>query len=565
MKDYFRLMKNYRFTAYFILTLFLVAMLLIHRYLFLYADDLYYSRDASYGLSNLPHFIVSELNSNGRVWIGLLMLAILKYNIYVFRIFNPLILGFTVYLIAKLCTFPINNTKVDSKNFLLSLLGASLFFLFLPIEIANTSIYYAACSFNYLYPTTLMMLYSYLLYKHFDQEKLPPKVDYRILSLAFFAAASTQQVGMIAIGFTVLFHLYFRFYTNKKITRNLIPYYLVLLIGYSSIIYGSLRRYEREISSALNLQDIVSGLLTTNIFSPPVAGYVLSLTLCCIFWFYTYSKKNNLPRFLRWINILLVLLLPLAMFGYIYIVLYKQYSVRLSFVGNFNSLLTLSFIAFTVLYLISLLYSTFLIALKERFAFPLFASINAIGAQIMLIAGTATYERIYKIMFPSLLLLSVFLIYSFIKFSKNKLFLSLSTLIIFLSISREIDRVIKHFNLNTAIPMSVLITLLLMTLTILFVIFDWRFLKLAMIIGLISFSLFPFVTNYYGYQVASAAQSFNLTAINAYHQSTDKSILTLRKVPDTAYGYNETIWNDMPDYMKQCYKVYQNTVIQYQS
>lgn len=76
-----------------------------------------------------------------------------------------------------------------------------------------------------------------------------------------------------------------------------------------------------------------------------------------------------------------------------------------------------------------------------------------------------------------------------------------------------------------------------------------------------AFAIFGVV--FKGYVADSYAQSFNLNAINEYHKSSDKSVLRLEKTPPTEYGYNVNLWNDMPLFMKQCYKIDEKTKIEY--
>lgn len=554
-------------TSYLVLAIFLIAMLLIHRDIFLYADDLYYSRDAaSLGLGNLPHFMLKELNINGRVWIGQLMMVILNYDIYGFRLFNPIVLTLTVYLIAKIGTFnTVNNKRKKDQPFLVAIVCSSLFFLFLPIDITNTTIYYAACSFNYLYPTALVMLYAYLLNKHHPSTNNTSPVNYWILWLAFFVGASTQQAGMIGIGFTVLFILYNKFLNRQSSSKGLTSYLIVLFIGYSFVTYGSIKRLlnEERAGYVVDLKDILTELLKTNIFSIPVAGYVLLLSLCCIFWLFHYTYINNKELGIGQIvaGKILGVTLSLTVLGYIYIVFYKKIDLELFIIGGTaNPLLSRSFIAFTVIYLISILYVSLLILQKERYPFLLFSSINSIGAQLMLLVVDARFAEAYKVMFPSLLLMSVFLVYSFIKFYRNKVFLSLAVLLIALSLT-SLENVF-HYTNTAQMAIFILITL---TLWISYRSYGSDYFRNSLVALGVVFAVLVFGTTYNGYRTASYAQSFNLKAIKDYQQSSDKDTLWLKKVPKTIYGYNVGNWNDMPYFMKQAYNIDENTVIHYYS
>lgn len=550
-------------------------MLYVHRYIFLYADDLYYSRDAQLGLDYLPHFMVKELQANGRVWIGVSMFAVLKPQIEFFRILNPLILMLTVIIITKMST--ISSFRLNQRSSI-ALLCASLFFLFLPIEIGNTTIYYAACAFNYLYPSTLALLYAYLLYNYTlnsrvdsisnpnsnsslcsESHKYSAKMKYALLLLAFFVGSSTQQVGMIGIGFTVLTSFYLAFIRKKVRFKVFLSYYFVLFAGYSIVTYGSIQRmlFEKGSGTVIVLKDIISELLKTNIFSLPVAPYVLLISLSCLFWFFHFSFRNgdDFSRFTVIVTRLMGFTLSFALLGYIYIVLYQKYPIHFTS-ENILTFYGLSLITFTLIYLSSILYVSTLILIKKRYPFLLFNSINAIGAQVMLLVADARFAASYKIMFPSLLLMSVFIVYSVIEFRQNTLFLSLTLFLVSLSVGQR---------LTAFIALAFVLLSLVLTHTCHSSSFKSRhyttiFQKgIALIFSLSAFTVFSLTS--YGYKGVAVTQNFNLKAIHQYHETSRSSELRLKKVPVTQYGYNVGNWNTMPYFMRQCYGVREDAAI----
>lgn len=555
------------------LFIFLILILFIHRYIFLYADDLYYSRDAAYGLSNLPHFMVGQLNANGRVWIGVMMLIILKSNIYTFRLFNPLVIMLTVLLIAKISTYYTSNQQNSSimrERTLVGILCSSLFFIFLPIEIANTTIYYAACAFNYLYPTALAMLYGYTLHKHYLKAH-NNKINLWILILAFLVGSSTQQVGAMGVGYTVLISLYFRFARKEIISKKLIPYYWALAVGYGIVTYGSIQRMlvEKQTGHEVILKDVASGLFKINVFSIPASSYVLVICLSCLFWLYHFSVKANkginFNNIIVLCNKVLGVTLSLGLFGYIYVVLYKGYNIKLFSGGSFNTLLSMFIITFMLVYLISIVYISLLILVKERYPFLFYNSINAIGAQLMLIVVDARFAEAYKIMFPSLLLMSVFIVYSSINFYRSKLFLLLAMLVILFSLIPLGNSTFSHFINSSYVSyiwkIDIFIGLFLAVIIIKF--YNSHNFKVFMALILIGIGLLNFGTEYRGYKIASYAQDFNLNAIEQYHLNNNPNVLMIKKTQGTMYGYNVNNWNKMPYFMKQCYGIPEQTLIRY--
>lgn len=596
-----------------ILILFLIAMLWIHRYIFLYADDLYYSRDAQYGLGYLPEAIMDELNSNGRTWIGAAMVLILKPQIELFRILNPLALALVVYILAKMATFSESsmNTKKDNPSLWIALLCGSLFFLFLPLRIAYTTIYYAACAFNYLYPMTLALLYAYLLYTRNNSKSKRQKG--LLLLLGFFVSSSTQQVGMIGIGFTVMISIYLSFLRKKLPFKAFLPFYGVMFLGYGIVTYGSLKRllWEKTAGNNAVLTEVVTELLKTNLFSSPAAPFVLIMSLSSIFWLIHFSRRNTLSssepsiaatyissselshsvssddsagpftesvdmlsvdspssgtkaihegdlhRIQLIINRFLSILLSLALIGYIYFILYKETPIKLTQEDIF-SLYGLSIFAFTFLYLFSLVYTSALLLVKRKYPFLLFNSINAIGAQLMLLVVDARFAAAYKVMFPSLLLWSVFIFYSVLAFRRNTLYLSLAFLMVSLSLQERLLTIAAG-----AILFLTLVHCLYTRYRGQSVDQTSKFLRYGLGALFCLISVVVFSVTLRGYYQAALPQNYNLEAIKQYHKVGQKGELILKKVPPGYYGYNLGNWNSMPYFMKQCYGIKEDTPIKY--
>ncbi len=575
-----------------ILLVFLFAMLWIHRYIFLYADDLYYSRDAQYGLDYLPEALLDELNSNGRVWIGGAMVLALKPQIEFFRILNPFILMLTVYILAKMAVFsdsPLQGKqgKRDNPALGLALLCASLFFLLLPLKIAHTTIYYAACAFNYLYPMALVLVYAYLLYTRISSGSRGEKV--LLLILAFFVGSSTQQAGMIGIGFTIMISLYLSLIRRKLPFRTFLPLYGVMLLGYTLIIYGSLKRllWEKTAGNEVVLMDVITELIKTNIFSLPAAPFVLLISLSCIFWLVLFSRPGFLaddcpaiaatlsssewsraaaPEFedgrplgrkQRLFNRAFAVLLGVALIGYIYFLLYKNISFELTH-ENLRSFSGLSVIAFVFLYLSALVYLSVVLLMKKNAPFLFFNTINALGAQIMLIVVDARFAAAYKVMFPSLLLLSVFIFYSVLAFRQNILYLALACFLVALSLQQKT---------------LILVGVVCLGLSLIHCLYSidreresQRRLKLmqtSLGVFFCFISVLVFGATLQGYYQASIPQNYNLEAIKEYHEAEKKGGLLLKKVPPSYYGYGLGNWNDMPYFMKECYGIKEDTPIDY--
>lgn len=581
--------------------LLLAGMVLLHRYIFLYADDLYYCRKAGYGWGHLPYATLAEIKTNGRLWIGPALFAALKNEIYTFRILNPVMVVLTAILLAgigahtgttdalpgarrsihqSLSPGPLHDSDNSNKN--LAVLCAGLFFWLLPILISHTTVYYAACAFNYLYPTALVMLYGYLLY--LTQERYNAgrcsAVRISLVILAFLAGSSTQQTAMIALGYTVLLTLYSKFRKKQPVLKRpglsrFLPYYAAWLAGFGFIVYGSVSRmlYERQVGNEVVLSEVVHGLLTVNIFSTPVALFVLLTGVCCLAWLKHYHSRH--------ISLMLYIALSAGLPGYIAVVYFIQPSVNL-FSGSLPNLaLSLSIVLFTLVYVAGILYSGLLIMRHQGYPFILFSGINAVGAQLMMLAVNARFAYAYKIIFPSLLLLSVFIIYTVVQFRRDRMFLGLTALVLVLSFAFKactsagvipglisdiiVPRLgITGFNVSAVAIPAIVIPAIAIPFAVLLIIFSRsRYFRHGIAILFIVAAFLNFGQTYAGYKSVAEPQNYNLNAIRQYRQSADKSVLVLKQVPYSLYGYNLGVWREAPDYLRGCYKIDPETVIEY--
>ena len=131
---------------------------------------------------------------------------------------------------------------------------------------------------------------------------------------------------------------------------------------------------EKGSGNVIVLMDIISELLKTNIFSLPVAPYVLLITLSCLFWFFRFSYRwsNDFSRLTMIVTRLMGLVLSFALLGYIYFVLYQKDPILFTS-ENILTFYSLSLIIFTLLYLTSIVYVSTLIS--SRNVIPSFSSI----------------------------------------------------------------------------------------------------------------------------------------------------------------------------------------------
>lgn len=499
-----------RLKEYTPLIILLGLMYLIHRYIFIYADDLYYSRDAKIGLSYLPDLMLKELNVNGRVWVHVLLTFLVRYDALLFRVVNPIIITLGALLISKIGVY---NNK--DRSIFPSAIITSLLFIALPTQIVSTTIYYAACSLNYFYPTIVSILFGYLLLKYYSNEENLNKLHIGIIIVAFFSASSTQQAGAIGIGFAVLITLYLVFIKKNRLKIKYYVNFVPLILGYSLVTFGSIKRMllEKDSGVEIEITKTINEILKTNIFSKPVTVFILLISLSTIIWLIKYSKSNN--NYFKYFNLMLSLGIFIASLCYIYVVILRGYEVDIFNSGSVSLKIKLFYIGFACLYLFSIIYSGILILIDKKNPFILSCIINAIGAQMMLIVADSRFASAYKIIFPSLLLMFIFITYTFTELYYE-----------------------NNIKLNKVL-----------------------FCIITIVFSLISIKFF--YNNYEGYKKTAVEINYNLEAIKEYNNSDDKSILKLKKVPPSLYGYNLGNWNNIPYFMKQCYKINEDTIIEY--
>jgi len=489
-----------------------VLMLAIHQYVNLYADDYYYSRDAKSGiLKNLIGYGVRELNANGRIWVHTLLMILIKNDVILFRIINPIVITFGAYLIYLITKDFYENKEVKGK-YIISIL-VCLFFVMLPKEIVVTTLYYPACALNYLYPSITAILYGYFMFKIYDNKKGFDKINIYILVIGFLAGSSTQQAGMIAIGFSVLNLIYIYFIKKYKINYKYILSLSSVFVGHILIVYGSLKRMMFESSTGVDLSVIetIKELLKSNIYSKPISIFVILMIISYIFNILVFMGREQ--KKLKYFVHLIILVGSLIVYVYAYRV--KGHEIYYKYDENYKLLNLAYYGIFTLVYIFYSIYCSVKIYIKENNFFILSCIINAIGAQFMMIAADSRFASTYKIVFPSLMLLFIFISHAFLSF----------------------------YNENTIKYKKVIIYLVM--------------------INLVLISAYNYRNNYIGYKKTDVNIRYNLEVIKKYNNSDNKETLTLKKIENSGYGYNLGNWNKMPYFMKQCYGISEDTVIEY--
>ena len=502
-----------KYIPYIILLIFMYG---IHRYVQIYADDYYYSRDAQTGLANFHKYAIKELNTNGRVWVHILLMLLIKYDVLIFRIINPIVItlgAILIYNVSKKISSNKGN-KYNKGEFIIGILVCMLF-IGMPTEIVKTTLYYPACALNYLYPSIVSILWGYLIYNFYEDENNMDKLSVKLIIIGFLAGSSTQQAGMIAIGFSVINFIYLKM---KKYKFNF-KYYLnviSLFLGYLLVTYGSVKRmlFETSTGVEISLMKTLKELLKTNVFSKVISIYVILIIISFIFNIISdiYVEKNKVKKSLGYVH---VVILAISSIVYAYVTIYRGHNISTLGVEGHSLIAKLYYIVFISIYIFYMIYCGIRIYIKKKNIFIMNCIINAIGAQVMMLVVDSRFASTYKIIFPSLMLTFVFIIYSFINF---------------------------YNDVNIKLR---------------------KYIVCIIVVCVSIISLKNYYGNYIGYKETAVNIEYNLNAIKEYQKDDNKDKLVLKKVKITPYGYNLGNWNNMPYFMKQCYKINENTQIEY--
>jgi len=172
------------------------ALLIVHRYIFIYGDDFAY---AYWGRVPLAAFIQRQAihyqRANGRVIPHLLVFLSLRsdFGVEIWKIANPLLLTGVACLGSRL------TAKGHGHDLRTDLMWASVICL-LHIDMTRQSVYWLTGSFNYVYPMFMLLLFWFTLRRAADEGK-----GWRITAaLALFAAASVEQAGAMCLGLCLI-------------------------------------------------------------------------------------------------------------------------------------------------------------------------------------------------------------------------------------------------------------------------------------------------------------------------------------------------------------------------
>jgi len=243
---------------------------------FQYGDDFHYScfikSDLRYYISrNIEHYYLA----NGRAIVHVIVTLLLKADLWVWRILNPLAITTCVILCVVLAK--------PAKKHLLWVSSASIaIILSLDTQITRQSIYWLTGSINYLYPMLVLLIYWIVL----DRAARKGKIRWYMTLIAFLAAATTEQASLMCVGITLLYILFEFVIKNNRPPILLWITFAVAITGMLTVICAPSMSYRLESTTS----PIEGGTFTLILYNLGYQGKLL--------FYAAYSRTVHIPLFL---------------------------------------------------------------------------------------------------------------------------------------------------------------------------------------------------------------------------------------------------------------------------
>lgn len=189
--DFFK--KNYHWIIF---SLFIILLLILHRFVILQGDDYYHASVTDGTLSEFFEWHKNHyMTANGRALVHfILTLFLYKNNFEVWKVFGPIFTGVIFIIASKAFT-------KSNKDFKIMLSSLCVLYLSFGGKFSSLGLYTLTPAFNYLYPMALVFLVALLTYGCYAGNR-----SHSVLLplTAFLAGATMEQTGIMAIGYIVL-------------------------------------------------------------------------------------------------------------------------------------------------------------------------------------------------------------------------------------------------------------------------------------------------------------------------------------------------------------------------
>lgn len=275
--------------------LFVGILGILHQFVILYGDDYQYSTAIKGSLHDFLNFHVNHyLRGNGRALIHVaITLCLGDCGVAFWKILNPIILGLTVLFAAK--------TFSDNENFGTVLITMCIVLLGLGRKYTAHSIYTLTPVFNYVYPFIFMFpLVFYSKQTYLSEDKQAERKTFLPL-LGFFAGASMEQTGIMAIGYIVMLVFEKLVMERKLPKRNLWITLFATLIGYLTVMLAPGNFVRMETSTRPFTENFIAAF--TMLINQKSFLLFNAFLICSFGYWLIHTQEKNI--YVKWFNRLL--------------------------------------------------------------------------------------------------------------------------------------------------------------------------------------------------------------------------------------------------------------------
>ncbi|WP_026894979.1 DUF6056 family protein [Clostridiisalibacter paucivorans] len=380
-------LQNKRKFLHNILILFIfVGVLLVSMYVRLYGDDFFYLRFTRRGINyfierNIEHYFLA----NGRVIVHLLATIFLAFPIYIWQIFNSLMVTGVAFIASKLICIGEKGEYQNKKLITIVIFGIMI--IFFDPNMSRQSIYWITGSFNYIYPLLLLFFYWYSILKVVHKKNISKYLPL----IAFFSTASVEQGGMMAFGLTLMIILEKKYIQKTKVERVLWYSLFSSILGLVSIIASPSLFYRAgmENSPGNGLFDLIIynikmqsfTVFFSNVTKPYIIASILgAITILIEYYKICLARKKK--------NVLFIIVLGImSIFLWLYVI--NNNDIVFNYNGTSNRLVMLCFFI-DIIYLIVLFYSAYIVYMYKLIKNRLILLISLIlgfGSQFMMVVS----------------------------------------------------------------------------------------------------------------------------------------------------------------------------------
>ena len=370
------------------LGVFTVLLLVLNRFLYMQGDDYYHASAAAGTVADFVQFHIHHyLRGNGRALIHFFITLFFVGQSFTFwKIANPFLIAGVLFVTSRAFA----GTEKERKEMLICLCA-----LFLTIggKFGSWGVYSMAPVFNYLYPLALVYTVVILLRRHNGGS--PHKILLPVV--CFFAGATMEQTGIMAIGYLILISIQ-NYMNDKKLPdRTVIVSLVTAAIGYLTVMLAP-GNHVRMGNSTNPFGENFVAAVTMALNTKTFLLINLCMILCLCYWLLKLRFKN---RFFNFVNVALCLAL-VAGYAFNCLLLFRVKGLYF----DTNAVVHLIWVLYDLAHVFALIYVPVIIMIKTKNSDYLMHAIMALGSVFILFFASVSQ---YRPLIPAVIELFVFM------------------------------------------------------------------------------------------------------------------------------------------------------------